>query len=327
MSSRTLKKIIYRYNEPLKIGILKKRYKRFLADITFNDANYDNDDIDDEIVAYCPNTGSMHMLVAPHNNEPEVACSISENIKRKYKYTMEMVKEKGCWVGIHSALANKIVENALNLGYIKELNGFSNLKREVPIKYNDVIKGKIKIENCKIDFELLFGDNTNNVNEDNILKETSFNFSQFNYKSNNTIIEEDNKINKKKRFRDSYNIKTSIISQNILLEVKSVTLALPKLNSNEIRAEFPDCPSIRAQKHLKVLIDYIEKGKGRAAIIFLIQRDDCSSFSACYLDPDYGPLLKIAISKGVEVLPYACKLNPLTGEIELLEPKLPFIDT
>jgi sugar fermentation stimulation protein A len=322
--SGTLKKIIYKYNEPLQIGVLKKRYKRFLADVTFNDT-HDGE----EIVTYCPNTGSMYMLVEPHNNEPDVACSISDNLKRKYKYTMEMVKENGSWVGIHSALANKMVENALNLGYIKELNGFSNLKREVPINYNEVIKGKIKKENCKIDFELLFGDN-NNVNEDNLIKEDSFNFSQFNYKANSII--EDNKINiltnenNKKRLRDNDNIKTSFISQNILLEVKSVTLALPRSNSNEIRAEFPDCPSKRAQKHLKVLIDYIEKGKGRAAIIFLIQRDDCSSFSACYLDPDYGPLLKIAISKGVEILPYACKLNPLTGEIELLEPKLPFID-
>mmetsp|Transcript_17866 Transcript_17866/g.17192 ORF Transcript_17866/g.17192 Transcript_17866/m.17192 type:complete len:134 (+) Transcript_17866:1027-1428(+) len=69
---------------------------------------------------------------------------------------------------------------------------------------------------------------------------------------------------------------------------------------------------------------HVQEG-GRAGILFLIQRDDCISFSACARDPAYGVLLHEAFVAGVSILPYHCRLDPTKGTVELLG-RLPFID-
>lgn len=142
-------KVIYSYPE-LRTGILVTRYKRFLADIEFDTEMVSaspmtsldssspsssssvsssvsrNTDVSKTMiipaavekvitVVHCPNTGSMYKLIPPHNILPECACSTAaDGTKRKYPNTLEMIKENGVWVGINSALANKMVENALN---------------------------------------------------------------------------------------------------------------------------------------------------------------------------------------------------------------------
>ena len=70
-------------------------------------------------VVHCPNTGSMYKLIPPDNVNPECACSTAlEGTKRKYPNTLEMIKENNAWVGVNSALANKMVEKALNAKYV-----------------------------------------------------------------------------------------------------------------------------------------------------------------------------------------------------------------
>ena len=133
-------RLIYSYTD-LRRGTLVSRYKRFLADVDFETAplssastilvatTVDSDtspEVKDDIttvrdvtVVHCPNTGSMYKLVPPHNMYPECACSTAlEGTKRKYPNTLEMIKENRVWVGVHSALANRIVENALNAKYV-----------------------------------------------------------------------------------------------------------------------------------------------------------------------------------------------------------------
>ena len=268
--------VIYKYPTKLQTCTLLTRYKRFLADVDFKNAENQIETV------YCPNTGSMYMLIPPDNPSPLAACSIADSgSKRKYRYTMEMIKQSNAWVGIHSALANRMVENALNNGFIDECKGFTSLRREVEIKNLGFD------EKSKIDFELTWGsDNSDNFHS------------------------------------------------KMILEVKSVTLAMDTKKTNNsnksesiaygINAEFPDCPSVRGQKHLKCLTAYVKKG-GRAGILFLIQRDDCHSFSASDLDPLYGPLLHEAAVAGVLILPYHCRLDPEDGTVTLLG-KLPFID-
>ena len=55
-------------------------------------------------------TGLLDRPLAP------VRLSTSTNSKRKYVHTLEMIQPTpgGCWVGVHSALANKLARLALD---------------------------------------------------------------------------------------------------------------------------------------------------------------------------------------------------------------------
>ena len=268
LSAISQKNTIFRYSK-LVSGTLHQRYKRFLADVDLNGDGNELPANAETIVAHCPNTGSMLTLVGPANPYPQCILSISDNLKRKYRHTLEYIKLNKTFVGVHSALANNFVENALNSGLITEITGFDSLRREVPIGGDS-----------KIDFELMFGTN---------------------------------------RF---------------LVEVKSVTLAYTIEKKDSLlgsislqnRAEFPDCVSLRAQKHAKTLTDFVRKGYGnKAAIIFLIQRDDCDFFSPSDLDPTYQFLVSDASRAGVLILPYQCQLNLSECSVEMIG-RIPFVD-
>ncbi|WP_110654132.1 DNA/RNA nuclease SfsA [Salinicola halimionae] len=109
-------------------GILLRRYKRFLADIELEDGR--------EVVAHCPNTGSMRAVNAPGCR---VWLSPSTNPARKLAWTWELIElpdRNGDidWVSVHTGRANALVEEALLAGAIPELAGFSELKREVGVE-------------------------------------------------------------------------------------------------------------------------------------------------------------------------------------------------
>ena len=75
-------------------------------------------------------------------------------------------------------------------------------------------------------------------------------------------------------------------------------------------AEFPDCRTQRAVKHLKALERVVLAG-GRAVLLFVVQRMDCDAFTtADDIDRAFGPALREAASRGVEVLCYSCHLSP-----------------
>jgi sugar fermentation stimulation protein A len=73
-------------------------------------------------------------------------------------------------------------------------------------------------------------------------------------------------------------------------------------------AEFPDCVAARSLKHLRELEDMVAEGD-RAAVLFVVQRADCGTFTACHeLDPAFARGLDHAADAGVEVLIYACDI-------------------
>jgi sugar fermentation stimulation protein A len=83
---------------------------------------------------------------------------------------------------------------------------------------------------------------------------------------------------------------------DLYIEVKSVTLA------EGSTALFPDAVSLRGQKHLEELME-IKKLGHRAAMLFIVQREDCSEFRPAYsIDPEYGKLLNQARTEGVEII-------------------------
>ncbi len=74
-------------------------------------------------------------------------------------------------------------------------------------------------------------------------------------------------------------------------------------------AEFPDCVAARSLKHLRELEAMVAAGD-RAVALFVVQRTDCSEFSACHdLDPAFALGLDQAAGRGVEVLVYACRVE------------------
>ena len=87
------------------------------------------------------------------------------------------------------------------------------------------------------------------------------------------------------------------------IEVKNVTLKL------DDKAQFPDAVTERGQKHLRELIQ-IKKNGLRAAMLFIVQREDVASFSpARNIDPVYAELLSLAHKNGVEIFAYQCRMD------------------
>jgi sugar fermentation stimulation protein A len=71
-------------------------------------------------------------------------------------------------------------------------------------------------------------------------------------------------------------------------------------------AEFPDSVTARGAKHLRELEAMVAEG-GRAVMLYIIQRNDCSHFSfAADLDPVYAATAALALSRGVEAYAYQC---------------------
>ena len=290
--------------------------------------------------------------------------SDKNNSKRKYQYTLEMIQdEKGhgkTWVGIHSAFANKLVKEAITKGFISEIPlNFSELNSEVKVGSDSRIDFEIVWnQNTSTPDQttmIEIGQTDDTANQVITKKRKAINGKsnksstkqQSNTQSNGTTIS-------RKMFVE---VKSVTLAEHVLSTGNSNSA---DVNQN-LHAVFPDCVSERAQKHTKCLIDLItnknniknntQKVKNNkdnqavtqisetignekiletcvveAAILFLIQRDDCVAFSASNYDVEYRKLLSQAYKAGVQILPYHCRLDPASGVITLLG-KLPFIDT
>ncbi len=108
------------FDTPLIHGTLVKRYKRFLADVKL-----DNNEI---ITVHCPNTGTMLSCSTPGS---AVCLSTSDNPKRKYPHTLEMVQDNDTWVGVNTSRTNKLVIEAIEKGRILEFSEPDRIKAEV----------------------------------------------------------------------------------------------------------------------------------------------------------------------------------------------------
>jgi sugar fermentation stimulation protein A len=108
------------FSQSLIPGRLIKRYKRFLADIAFEDGQ--------ETTAHCANPGSMLSVSTPGS---AVWLSRSDNPKRKLPLTLELIETASGLVGINPMLANRLAEEAIEGGRIEALAGYTSLRREV----------------------------------------------------------------------------------------------------------------------------------------------------------------------------------------------------
>ena len=124
-----------KFKRKLLQGTFIKRYKRFFVDIEYKNKI---------ITAHCPNSGSMMGLL---NKGNDAWFSVSDNPKRKLKYTLEIVNVDKKLIGINTQLTNKIVLEALNKKKIKKLIKFNNVNPEV--KFSDKTRFDFLISNKK----------------------------------------------------------------------------------------------------------------------------------------------------------------------------------
>ena len=122
----------------------------------------------------------------------------------------------------------------------------------------------------------------------------------------------------KPEFKFSNDTRFDFLCDKNIIEVKNVTLTRTKNF-----AEFPDAITARGSKHLKKLINSIEKGY-KPYVLFLTQIEDINYFKiANDIDKDYYHNYLLAKKAGVVFLAYRCSLS--SKEIKI-EKKIKIID-
>ncbi len=116
------------FEKPLKPAILLRRYKRFLADVRFEDDAADAE----PTTIHCPNPGSMMGLAEPGMR---VWLRPAVNPKAKLPFGWELTEIGDSYVGVNTGRPNPLAEAAIKDGLIKELTGYETIKREV--KYGE----------------------------------------------------------------------------------------------------------------------------------------------------------------------------------------------
>ena len=123
-------------------GTLIKRYKRFFVDIKVKNK---------VITAHCPNTGSMMGLLKKGN---KVWLTKSNDIKRKLKYTLQIIEVNGSKIGVNTHLTNKIFYESLLNGNIINLKKTDILFKEKQFNKNTRFDFFIKQKNKGIFIEV-----------------------------------------------------------------------------------------------------------------------------------------------------------------------------
>ena len=99
-------------------GVFVKRYKRFFVDVLINNKL---------VTCHCPNTGSMMGLLKKGN---KVFVTKSENIKRKLKFTLQIIEIGKTKIGVNTHLTNKIFFDAIINNNIDLFKNCKKIERE-----------------------------------------------------------------------------------------------------------------------------------------------------------------------------------------------------
>ncbi|MBI5017098.1 MAG: DNA/RNA nuclease SfsA [Deltaproteobacteria bacterium] len=107
------------FPEPRLLATFLGRRQRFFADVRLADGT--------ETAAHCPNTGSMRGCLYPGHR---ALLWDSRNPARRLRYTWKAVEAEGFWIGVDTAVPNRLVETCVRAGVIPRLSGFPNVRRE-----------------------------------------------------------------------------------------------------------------------------------------------------------------------------------------------------
>jgi sugar fermentation stimulation protein A len=238
----------------------------------FADFTYENS----QFTAHVANSGSMKGC----NVEGSPCRFIHyENTARKLAYSLEMVKPSEYWVGVNTMRPNQLLWEAWESKSIAHWSAFDRAQKEV--KINEHSRIDMVLWNSR-DWEI---DHFNKLNDGRHKKY------------------EKGRLKNHAEGRLKNHDFTKAVPKMHLVEIKNVSLAESSV------ALFPDSVTERGQKHLRDLMCAIDQGH-TAELVFVIQREDCSSFSpADEIDSEYGRLLRVAVKHGVKVSIYSCLLS------------------
>jgi DNA-binding sugar fermentation-stimulating protein len=304
-------------------------------------------------VVHCPNTGSMagmlDVLPTP------AACSVSDSATRKYKHTLEMIcvptqqlpgqqpeassaaaaaaaavsaaagaaQPRSTWVGVHSALANKLAAAMLKQQLLPQLGQYSSVQPEVKLGGTS---------STRVDFMLTRPDGRKVYVE---VKSVTMAMTQQQWSSSKSGSLKDGSSGSSSRKRAAGGAKKSPGKQQpaaaALQQVDAVTAAagpaataptgagetsaVEAAAAGGLVAVFPDAVSVRAQRHAQDLAQL--KAAGHDAVcLFVLQRDDCACFApAAHIDPAYAAALQAAAVAGVQMLAVVCEQDAAAGAI------------
>lgn len=116
----TLPRTFVPFEGPLRFGTFLGRRLRFLADVELDDGT--------RTVAHCPNTGTMKGCLYPGHR---ALLWDSQNPARKLRYTWKAVEADGFWIGVDTALPNRLAAEGVRNGLVPELQGYETIRREV----------------------------------------------------------------------------------------------------------------------------------------------------------------------------------------------------
>ncbi len=105
----------------VKKGRLQKRYKRFFADIMYENQI---------VTAHVPNTGSLKSCLFANQ---DCYFTTSNDPARKLKYTLEIVSTPTGFVGVNTRTPNEMIGSALKLGWLPHWMGFDEIKPEIKL--------------------------------------------------------------------------------------------------------------------------------------------------------------------------------------------------
>ena len=112
-----------RFDPPLAAGVLIRRYKRFLADIT--------DRHGARRTIHCANTGAMTGCAEPGSR---IWYTTSADRRRKYPNTLEYVENgDGDLICVNTLRANALVAEALHEGRLEGFGKAASVRREVAV--------------------------------------------------------------------------------------------------------------------------------------------------------------------------------------------------
>lgn len=113
-----------KFKQPLIHGTFIKRYMRFLVDVKLDSGEI--------VTAHCTNSGSLKSCLEAG---AEVYLSPVNDPSRKTKFTWEMIKIVGNWVGINTSNPNTLALEWIRENKIPGLEGYTQVDREV--KFGD----------------------------------------------------------------------------------------------------------------------------------------------------------------------------------------------
>ncbi|PNH10688.1 Sugar fermentation stimulation [Tetrabaena socialis] len=242
-------------------------------------------------------TGLLDWPLAP------VVCSTSSAPKRKYPHTLEMIQASpgGAWVGVHSALANRLVEELLAKRLLPQLGEWVEVKREVA--YGD--------RGSRVDLVLTRATGRRVYVE---VKSVTLAepYSQSNPPCDAAAAAADVAASSPAAAAGAAAAATSAAAAAPAAAAAGTSAAAAGAAATPGRriALFPDTVSERAQRHVRDLEDAVQGGH-EAACVFVIQRGDCDVFAPCAAkDPLYAQLLRQAARNGVQVLALRTSLLP-----------------